>query len=234
MTNPSSSTKGLPLIPMAAADRCVDSCCSPPNPPTQDSSRARVVRRVLTLSWVSLVWMTGEGVLGLWAGITAGSIALTGWALGSLIEGAASVIVIWRFTGNRIHNGTAEQRAQRAVAISFFVLAPYIAIEALRDLLTHHRPGISTVGIVVTAVSLVGMPLLGFAKRRYGQQLASGSTSGEGTQNLICAAQAGAVLIGTALNATNNIGWIDPVIALLLASWAIRAGVYAWGGRDCC
>ncbi len=188
-------------------------------------------QRILALSWLSLVWMSAEGVLGLISGIAAGSIALTAWALGSVIEGAASVIVIWRFTGERALSETAEQRAQRAVAVSFFLLAPYIAAEALRDLVVGHQAQMSTVGIVITAVSLVGMPVLGLAKRRYGNQLDSGATVGEGTQNLMCAAQAGAVLIGLALH---TIGWLDPVIALLLAGWAVWEGIEAWNGDDCC
>src|SRR5262249_35777399 len=144
---------------------------------------------------------------------------------------AASVIVIWRFTGERALSETAEQRAGRAVAISFFLLAPYISAEAIRDLIVGHQADMSILGIVVTAISLVGMPLLGLAKRRYGERLDSGATVGEGTQNLMCAAQAGAVLIGLALN---SIGWLDPVIALLLAGWAIREGIEAWNGDDCC
>ncbi|HEX3812296.1 MAG TPA: cation transporter [Mycobacteriales bacterium] len=193
-----------------------------------------ITRRVLALAWLSLGWMTVEGVLGLVAGLAAGSIALTGWALGSVIEGAASVIVIWRFTGTRRFSEEAERRAGRAVAISFFVLAPYIAAEAIRDLVVGHDSGSSVVGIVVTAVSLVGMPVLGVAKRRYGRQLGSEATAGEGTQNLICATQAGAVLLSLAVNAAVQVSWLDPVVALLLAGWAVREGVSAWNGDDDC
>jgi divalent metal cation (Fe/Co/Zn/Cd) transporter len=195
---------------------------------------APTVRLVVLLSWVSLVWMTAEGVVGLGAGLTAGSIALVGWAMGSVIEGTASVIVIWRFTGDRTHDDNAERRAQRAVAVSFFVLAPYIAVEALRDLLMGRHADSSTVGIIVTGLSVIGMPILGMAKRRYGKQLNSGATSGEGTQNLICAAQAGAVLVSLTVNAITSVSWLDPAIALLLAAWAIREGRQAWRGDDCC
>jgi hypothetical protein len=82
--------------------------------------------------------MAAEGILGLIAGFAAGSIALVGWALGSAIEGLASVIVIWRFTGSRMLSETVERRAQKAAAVSFWLLAPYITIEAVRDLATHH------------------------------------------------------------------------------------------------
>src|SRR4051812_3332140 len=90
------------------------------------------VRRARLLSWVSLVWMSIEGVVGIVAGIAAGSIALIGWSLSSGVEGLASVIVIWRFTGSRTLSETSERRAQRLVAISFYLLAPYIAAESIR------------------------------------------------------------------------------------------------------
>lgn len=186
------------------------------------------------LSWVSLVWMTGEGVLGLIAAVQDQSIALLGWALGSVIEGLASVIVIWRFTGARTHSETSEARAQRAVAVSFLLLAPYIAIEAIRDLVAGHTANPGLLGIVVTAASLLLMPALGGAKRRLATQLGSRATAGEGMQNLLCAAQAGAVLIGLATTAVLGWFWLDPVVALLLALWAIREARTAWRGQDCC
>jgi divalent metal cation (Fe/Co/Zn/Cd) transporter len=191
-------------------------------------------RRARALSWFSLLWMTGEGVLGLVAGLRAGSISLLGWALGSVIEGLAAVIVIWRFTGSRALSDTAEGRAQKAVAVSFFLLAPYMAIEAVRDLAGGHLAGPSTLGIVVTASSLLLMPALGIAKKRLGAALGSGATAGEGGQNLLCAAQAAAVLIGLAATAAFGWSWVDPVIALLLTGWAIREGSRAWRGQDCC
>jgi divalent metal cation (Fe/Co/Zn/Cd) transporter len=186
------------------------------------------------LSWVSLLWMTGEGILGLVAGAAAGSISLIGWALGSAIEGLASIIVIWRFTGARTLSETAERRAQKAVAVSFFLLAPYIAVESVRDLLTRHAAAASVLGIVLTAASVVIMPVLGVAKQRLGRRLDSHATAGEGVQNLLCAAQAAAVLLGLAVTAALGWWWIDPVIGLLLAAIAIREGREAWLGEDCC
>lgn len=160
------------------------------------------------------------------------SISLLGWALGSVIEGLASVIVIWRLTGTRTLSETAEGRAQKAVAVSFFLLAPYMAIEAIRDLAGAHLPQTSGLGIVVTAASLVIMPGLGIVKKRLGARLGSGATAGEGAQNLLCAGQAAAVLIGLA--ATAVLSWVDPAIALLLATWAVREGIGAWRSKDCC
>ncbi len=179
--------------------------------------------------------MTAEGVLGLIAGFAAGSIALIGWALGSTIEGLASLIVVWRFTGSRRLSETSERRAEKAVAVSFWLLAPYIVIEAIRDLVGGHRAEATVLGIVLTASSVVVMPLLGIAKRRLGARLGSQATAGEGTQNLMCAAQAGAVLVGLAVTALWSGGsWVDPVIALGIAGWSIREGVEAWRGEGCC
>ncbi len=116
----------------------------------RDEQWLRAARWARRLSWFSLAWMTGEGALGLLAGISAGSIALIVWALGSVIEGLAAVIVVWRFSGARMQSETAERRAQRGVAISFFLLAPYIAVEALRALLSGHDSQASGLGIAVT------------------------------------------------------------------------------------
>jgi divalent metal cation (Fe/Co/Zn/Cd) transporter len=179
--------------------------------------------------------MAAEGVVGLLAGYAAGSIALVGWALGSVIEGLASVIVVWRFTGSRMLSESAERRAQRAVAVSFWLLAPYIAFEAIRDLAGHHAATASAVGIALTASSVVIMPVLGIAKRRLGRQLQSGATAGEGTQNLMCAAQAAGVLLALAVVAIWPGGWpIDPIIALGIAAWATWEGSRSWRGEDCC
>lgn len=198
------------------------------------ATAGRAVRIVLVLSWVSLAWMTAEGVLGLYAGLRAHSVSLVAWALGSAIEGLASIIVVWRFTGSRRLSQTAERRAQRGVAVSFWLLAAFITAEAVRDLLGAHTVETTALGLAVTAASVVVMPGLGVAKRRLGFRLGSDATAGEGTQNLMCAAQAAAVLVGLAVHAATGIDWLDPVIALGLAAWAVQEGREAWEGEDCC
>jgi divalent metal cation (Fe/Co/Zn/Cd) transporter len=215
----------LPTLPVAPPGSSVA---------RRDERWLRAARRARLLSWLSLGWMTAEGVLGVIAGATAGSIALIGWGLGSAIEGLAAVIVIWRFTGSRTHSETSERRAQRAVAVSFFLLAPYIAVEAVRALAGGGHPEASGLGIAVTASSVVLMPALGVAKRRLGEQLGSGATAGEGTQNLLCAAQGAAVLLGLAANAALGAWWLDGVIALGLAAFAVKEGREAWRGEGCC
>jgi divalent metal cation (Fe/Co/Zn/Cd) transporter len=217
------------------ADPCCDARPALPGAAERDQAWLRTARSARWLAWVSLAWMTAEGAVGLIAGFAAGSIALVGWALGSAIEGLASVIVIWRFTGSRTLSETAERRAQKAVAVSFWLLVPYITAEAVRDLAGHHPATASTAGIVLTALSVIIMPALGIAKRKLGVRLNSAATAGEGTQNLMCAAQAAAVLAGLAIVAAWPGGWpADPVIALGIAAWSAWEGARSWRGDDCC
>lgn len=212
-------------------------CCSSTAPPPakRDAGWRRAARQARLLAWLSLVWMVAEGVIGLWQGFTAGSIALIGWALGSAVEGLASVIVVWRFSGSRTLSDTAERRAQQAVAVSFWLLAPYIAFESLQDLLSGHHPNTTMLGIAVASLSLLVMPVLGYTKQRLGARLGSGATAGEGIQNYFCAAQAGAVLVSLAVTASWAGGWwVDGAIGLTIAVWSVWEGVQAWRGNDCC
>jgi divalent metal cation (Fe/Co/Zn/Cd) transporter len=220
------------IEPSAAAGVCCESC-----PPVRGRAGQWLAdaRKARWLAWASLVWMSAEGAVGLAAGLAAGSVALAGWAAGSAIEALASLIVIWRFTGSRTLSQTGERRAQRAVAASFWLLAVLIVFGAVRDLAGQHESASSLPGIIVTAASVVVMPALGIFKQRLGRRLDSGATAGEGTQNLMCAAQAAAVLAGLAVAAVWPGGWpVDPVIALGIAGWSAWAGWRAWQGAGCC
>jgi divalent metal cation (Fe/Co/Zn/Cd) transporter len=178
--------------------------------------------------------MGAEGIIAITAGILAGSIALVGFGIDSAIEGMASIVIVWRFTGSRLLSEHAEGRAQKLVAIQFFLLAPYVAGEAIHHLVTTSRPETSWLGIGLTASSLVGMPLLGVAKRRLADQLGSVATRGEGTQNLLCAYLAAAVLVGLLTNTLFGWWWADPVAALVIAAVAVKEGRASWRGEGCC
>ena len=193
----------------------------------------RLARLAKILASLTLFWLGIEGVIGVIAGILAGSIALVAFGLDSGIEGLASVIVIWRFTGARTISAQAEQRAQKWVAISFYLLAPYVAAEAIETLIEGAAAETSWIGIGLTAVTLVLCPMLGVAKQRIGAKLESRATYGEGTQNLLCAILAGAVLVGLAANTLFGLWWLDPVIALSIASLCVREGRSAWRGEQC-
>jgi divalent metal cation (Fe/Co/Zn/Cd) transporter len=192
------------------------------------------VRRAKALSWLSLVWMGLEGGIAITAGVLAGSVALIGFGLDSAIEGIASVVIIWRFTGGRELSDAAEERAQKVVAISFFLLAPYVAFEAIQTLVTAEHPDVSVLGMALTASSVIGMPLLGVAKQRVARTLGSQATHGEGTQNLLCAYLAAAVFLGLAGNALFGAWWLDPLAALFIAFVAVREGRETWRGDGCC
>jgi divalent metal cation (Fe/Co/Zn/Cd) transporter len=198
------------------------------------STVERLARRARVLSWLSLVWMTVEGAVAVLAGLAAGSIALIGFGLDSAIEGFASVVIIWRFTGHRTFSDAAERRAQKLVAIQFFVLAPYVGVESLRALVNGERPDETLVGILLALGSVVFMPMLGIAKQRIADQLGSAATKGEGRQNMLCAYLAGALLIGLLGNALIGAWWLDPVVGLLITAVAIREGREAWRGEGCC
>ena len=120
--------------------------------------------------------------------------------LDSGIEALASIIVIWRFTGTRLMGEGAERRAQQLVAVSFYLLAPYIAAEAIWGLAAGELAETSIAGLALTAGTGIFEPALGVAKRRIGARLGSGATAGEGTQNLLCAYLAIAVFTGLAAN----------------------------------
>ena len=189
-----------------------------PIPAVSDRGWREAARRARLLSWISLGYMTAEGMIAVAAALIAGSVALLGFGLDSAIEALASVVVIWRFTGARTLSPTVERRAHKAVAVTFFLLAPYIGYEAVTALAGRDRPQISWLGIGLAITSLMVMPLLGRAKMRLGVRLRSAATSGEGAQNLLCAYLAAAVLAGLLGNALWGWWWLDK----------------SWRGDGCC
>lgn len=194
----------------------------------------REARKAKWLSWASLGYMAAEGAVAIIAGLAAGSIALIGFGIDSAIEGFASVVIVWRFTGWRTLSHAAEDRAQKLVAIQFFILAPYVAYESVMALADAHHAEESIVGIALAASSLVVMPWLGWAKQRIGTRIGSSATASEGKQNLLCAYLAAAVLIGLLGNALVGAWWLDPIVGLLIAGVAIQEGREAWRGEACC
>jgi divalent metal cation (Fe/Co/Zn/Cd) transporter len=202
--------------------------------PVERSEWLRLAARARLLSWVSLAYMTLEGAVAIGAGIVAGSIALIGFGIDSAIEGFASLVIVWRFTGSRLLSERAERHAQRLVAIQFFLLAPYVGFEAIQALATGERPDASWVGIGLAATSLATMPLLGRAKQRIGERIGSVATKGEGQQNMLCAYLSAALLAGLLGNAVLGAWWLDPAAALVISAVAVREGLESWRGEGCC
>jgi divalent metal cation (Fe/Co/Zn/Cd) transporter len=197
------------------------------------SERARLQRRARLYAWSGNAWHVAEFAIALVAGVLAGSVALVGFGIDSLIEVAAGGVVVWLFTGARLHSETAERRAQQLIAVSFFLLAGYVSVESIRTLAGSHHPGASWLGIGLAAVTAPTMPLLARAKGRVGTALGSSATVSEGQQNMICAYLSVALLVGLGANALFGWWWADPAAALVIGAVALREGVESWKGESC-
>jgi divalent metal cation (Fe/Co/Zn/Cd) transporter len=177
--------------------------------------------------------MLAEAGVGIFAGLQAHSLGVSAWAASSLVEALASLIVIWRFSGRRILSETSEQKAQKWVAASFFLLAPYFVVEAIRRLVSGEGADFTALSVAITASAVVLMPLLGRAKLRLGRRLSSGATSGEGIQNLMCAGQAFAALVAV-VGSGAGLSFLDPVAALAISGVALKEGLEGWRGANSC
>ena len=218
------ATTELPLLPPPALPA-----------PSRDAGWYRAARRARWLSWASLGWMSVEGVVGLLAGVEASSLSLIVWASSSFVEGLASMTIIWRFSGARLHSAQSERTAQRWVAGSFLLLVPYFLYASVERLLNGSDVEGSALGIAVTASAIVLMPLLGWAKLRLAERLGSSATAGEGVQNLLCAAQAAAALVAL-VGAGAGLSYLDPIAAVAISAIAVKECLRLWRGEadDCC
>jgi divalent metal cation (Fe/Co/Zn/Cd) transporter len=197
--------------------------------PPADLERLR--RRGFALEYATMGWMVAEAAVAITAGVLASSIALTGFGLDSVIEFFAAIIVVWQLRGE-VAGQERETRAVRLIGLTFFALAAYLAAEAIRDLLTHARPGASAAGLAITAAALVVMPGLAIAKRRTGQALGNRTLVTESAESFFCAYTSAAALAGVGLNTTLGWWWADPAAALVIAALAVKEGLEAWHGDD--
>jgi divalent metal cation (Fe/Co/Zn/Cd) transporter len=188
------------------------------------------------LTHLGLAWHALEAGVAIGAGVVAGSIALLGFGADSVIEAGAGLVVLWLVTGGRWGSGVAERRAQQLIAVSFVLLALYVTVESVRDLLGGHHPAVSWVGVGLSVVTLAAMPPLAAAKRRVGTALGSSATASESRQTMLCAYLSGALLVGLLANAIAGWWWADPVAALVIGAVALREARVAWRGEgcDCC
>jgi divalent metal cation (Fe/Co/Zn/Cd) transporter len=195
--------------------------------------RAALERRAKVLAWSGNAWHVVEFAIAVGAGIAAGSVALVGFGIDSVIEAIAGGVIVWLFSGGRGSSTLAERRAQQLIAASYFVLAAYIAVESVRDLAGSHHPSASWVGIGLAAFTAPTMPLLARAKRRVGHRLNSSATVSEAQQNQICAYLSIALLVGLSLNALAGLWWADPAAALVIGAIAVKEGIDSWRGDGC-
>jgi divalent metal cation (Fe/Co/Zn/Cd) transporter len=202
-------------------------------PPRAAGPHAGLVRRASALARLGIAWHVVEAGVALVAGVTAGSIALVGFGADSLIESLAGFVLLWRFSGARVDDGRSERRAQQLIALSFYALALYVGVEAVRTLATGSHPDPSWAGIGLAVITLVTMPLLARAKADVGARLGSSATASEGRQNMVCAYLSAALLVGLGANALAGWWWADAAAALVVAAVAVREGRDSWRGDSC-
>jgi divalent metal cation (Fe/Co/Zn/Cd) transporter len=197
--------------------------------------RARMVRHGLHLEYLTLGWNLVEAALAVSAGVLAGSIALVGFGLDSVIEMFSGAVLLWRLASDRNEEAREriEQRALKLVGFSLIALAAYVAIEALKTLIEREAPSVSYVGMAVAVASLIVMPLLARAKRRVAAGIASRALVADSFQTDICAWLSGILLIGLVLNAWLGWWWSDPVAGLVMVPLIAREGAEALRGERC-
>ena len=194
--------------------------------------RTRLGRRAQMLAAASVTYNAAEAVIAIAAGAAAGSAALIGFGLDSVVEVSSGLIILWQFR-HRLPEAR-EQQALRLIALSFFALAGYVAQDSVRALVTGADPDASPVGIALASASLVIMPFLSWAQRRTGRALGSNAVVADGTQTLLCTYLSAVLLGGLVLNATQGWGWADPIAGLVIAAVALKEGREAWRGEGCC
>lgn len=203
---------------------------------TTTSTRERLQRRGLLLAALTITWNVIEAVVAISAGIAAGSIALIGFGFDSTIEVGSAFVVVWQFRGELRggYDEDRERKALRLISISFFVLATYVAGEAVRDLFfVDSEAATSAVGIALAALSLAVMPALAVAKRRTAIELGSPTLRADAAETMLCAWLSVVLLVGLVLNATVGWWWADPLAAIGIAGLAAKEGLEAWRGESC-
>jgi divalent metal cation (Fe/Co/Zn/Cd) transporter len=199
--------------------------------PLTADDRARLGRRAKLLAGTSVAYNVIEAIIAITAGLVAGSVALVGFGLDSIVEVSSGLVILWQFS-HRLPE-TREKQALKLMAVSFFALAGYVTFESVRALLTGHDPDPSTIGIVLAAVSLAVMPFLSWAQRHTGKALGSNAVVADSTQTLLCTYLSAVLLVGLVLNATLGWSWADPIAGLVIATVAAREGLEAWRGESC-
>ncbi len=199
--------------------------------------RATALKRALHLEYFSLAWNFLETFVGFAAGIAAGSVALIGFALDSVVESSSAAALIWRLraeSSGRATSDEVERKAVRIVATAFFALALYVGAQAVYNIATRARPDVSRLGIGLALVSLVVMPWLAARKRRMAKTLDSRSLQADSKQTSLCTLISAFLLFGLAANALLGWWWADPVAAIAIAAFAAHEGRVLWTTEDFC
>src|SRR5882724_1716560 len=194
--------------------------------------RATLERRIRLLVGATITYNVIEAVVALAEGTRVSSSALIGFGLDSVVEISSAAAVAWQFSAKDPE--TREKAALRFIAISFFALAAYVAVDAVLSLLGLGAARPSLIGIVLAATSLVVMPVLSLAQRRAGRELGSLSAVADSKQTLLCTYLSAVLLVGLLLNILFGWSWADPIAAMVIAAIAVKEGINAWKGDTCC
>ncbi|MFJ8585746.1 cation transporter [Streptomyces sp. NPDC093595] len=197
--------------------------------------REALARRIRLLVAATITYNVIEAIVALTAGTIASSTALIGFGLDSIIEVSSAAAVAWQFSASdHAVREAREQRTLRIIAVSFFALAAYVTVDAVRALTSTGEAERSMPGIVIAALSLAIMPFLSYAQRKAGRELGSASAVADSKQTLLCTYLSAVLLLGLLLNATLGWSWADPIAALVIAAIAVKEGRDAWRGKGCC
>lgn len=203
------------------------------SPVLLSSERRRILsRRIRLFVAMTISYNVIEAVIALAEGTRVSSTALIGFGLDSVIEVSSAAAVAWQFAGRDPE--AREKIALRIIAVSFFGLAAFVAVDAVRTLLGYREAQHSAIGIALAAVSLAIMPVLSWAQRRAGRELGSSSAVADSKQTLLCTYLSAVLLAGLLLNSLFGWSWADPAAALVIAVIAVREGLDAWRGDLCC
>jgi divalent metal cation (Fe/Co/Zn/Cd) transporter len=215
---------------------CEDDCCAATVtdvlPPPSSARREVLTRRVQLLVAATISYNVIEAVVAIAAGAVAGSTALIGFGVDSVIEVSSAAVVAWQFRARDPER--RERTALRLIAYSFFALAAALTVESTRALIGSREVDHSTVGIVLAMTSLLVMPFLSHAQRRAGRELGSATAVADSKQTLLCTYLSAVLLGGLALNSLFGWSWADPVAGLVIAAVAAKEGRDAWKGEACC
>lgn len=196
------------------------------------SRRTVLARRIRLFAAATITYNVVEAAAALWAGSVADSSALIGFGLDSVIEVASALALSWQFSAKDPER--REQLTLRIIAVSFFALAAFVAVDAVRSLFGAGEPRHSPIGIVIAALSLAIMPVLSWLQRRAGRELGSRTAVADSKQTLLCTYLSAVLLAGLLLNSTMGWWWADAGAALVIAAIAVREGINAWNGEACC
>jgi len=197
-------------------------------------SRTTLLKRAVVLESATVAYNSLEGLVAIAAGLVAGSVALTGFGVDSAIEVTSGALLWWRLRaelGSAPLGPTVERRAARGAGFLLLALGVYIVTDSARLLVTGNRPESSPVGIVLTALSLIVMPLLARAKLRLAASLGSRALRADAHETIVCAWLSATTLLGLGLNAVLGWWWADPVAALAMLPLIVREGIEAWRGE---